>query len=60
MRLTEALIYYNAEKAPPETWMRLYFTHFSPTIKDAKTRDALKRIQDKLPKKGRKKMETYE
>ena len=62
MRLTEALSHYNMTKAPSEAWMRLHFSHFSPTIEDVKAREAhQKRLQAKCVGKGRKKkMELYE
>jgi hypothetical protein len=62
LRLTEALCYYNAEIAPSEAWMRLHFTHFSPTTADTKAREAYrKRLQAKsLGRKRKKTMEVYE
>lgn len=61
MRLTEALRYYNIDETPSEAWMRLHFSHFSPTTEDVKTREACqKRLREKRLGRRRKKMEVYE
>ncbi len=61
MRLTEALHYYNVDEAPSDAWVRMNFSHFSPTPEDVKKREAWqKRLRDKQRFGKKRKMEIYE